>query len=99
MFRDVIIFGCLQVEKSLGLARDMVAHPILQHIRLSLHELDLGLALDQVEIALLHGGDEIPIFSPARKIKEGFFGIARSEEHTSELQSLRHLVCRLLLEK
>src|SRR5258705_9582654 len=33
-----------------------------------------------------------------------FFGmtsvdIRRSEEHTSELQSLRHLVCRLLLEK
>src|SRR5262245_64862861 len=25
--------------------------------------------------------------------------IFRSEEHTSELQSLRHLVCRLLLEK
>src|ERR1035441_10119396 len=25
--------------------------------------------------------------------------ISRSEEHTSELQSLRHLVCRLLLEK
>src|ERR1035441_6860164 len=27
------------------------------------------------------------------------FGEYRSEEHTSELQSLRHLVCRLLLEK
>src|SRR5471030_2479237 len=26
-------------------------------------------------------------------------GLHRSEEHTSELQSLRHLVCRLLLEK
>src|SRR5262245_65739277 len=26
-------------------------------------------------------------------------GRERSEEHTSELQSLRHLVCRLLLEK
>src|SRR5947199_1972377 len=26
-------------------------------------------------------------------------GNGRSEEHTSELQSLRHLVCRLLLEK
>src|SRR5258705_7116885 len=25
--------------------------------------------------------------------------LVRSEEHTSELQSLRHLVCRLLLEK
>src|SRR5437899_9958994 len=34
----------------------------------------------------------------------GLFGsvwyhVSRSEEHTSELQSLRHLVCRLLLEK
>src|SRR5436853_782109 len=28
---------------------------------------------------------------------DNYFG--RSEEHTSELQSLRHLVCRLLLEK
>src|SRR5437899_8824010 len=27
------------------------------------------------------------------------FACGRSEEHTSELQSLRHLVCRLLLEK
>ena len=28
-----------------------------------------------------------------------YFRYSRSEEHTSELQSLRHLVCRLLLEK
>src|ERR1035438_10791443 len=28
-----------------------------------------------------------------------FVVLLRSEEHTSELQSLRHLVCRLLLEK
>src|ERR1039458_2362171 len=28
-----------------------------------------------------------------------FTSCSRSEEHTSELQSLRHLVCRLLLEK
>src|SRR5436305_6858633 len=27
------------------------------------------------------------------------FGLLRSEEHTSELQSRPHLVCRLLLEK
>src|SRR5262245_41957460 len=31
---------------------------------------------------------------PARWLRR-----VRSEEHTSELQSLRHLVCRLLLEK
>src|SRR5262245_23988566 len=29
----------------------------------------------------------------------GATNAVRSEEHTSELQSLRHLVCRLLLEK
>src|ERR1035438_1378088 len=38
-----------------------------------------------------------------RHVKTAYFRaagrITRSEEHTSELQSLRHLVCRLLLEK
>src|SRR5258705_3220821 len=33
------------------------------------------------------------------QINSGFLPPRRSEEHTSELQSLRHLVCRLLLEK
>src|SRR5471030_3479896 len=32
-------------------------------------------------------------------IQGGITQAQRSEEHTSELQSLRHLVCRLLLEK
>src|SRR5713226_10299035 len=46
---------------------------------------------------------------PATKSRSGFiwrlrrnsdpFSCARSEEHTSELQSPVHLVCRLLLEK
>src|ERR1035438_10802458 len=34
-----------------------------------------------------------------RHLKAIHFRRNRSEEHTSELQSLRHLVCRLLLEK
>src|ERR1039458_10662517 len=34
----------------------------------------------------------------SRRIEESL-PEGRSEEHTSELQSLRHLVCRLLLEK
>src|SRR5258705_8005804 len=43
-------------------------------------------------------------FSPARIAPDWGLDaltrtVARSEEHTSELQSLRHLVCRLLLEK
>src|ERR1035438_10735623 len=39
-------------------------------------------------------GHKLGEFSPTRVFKGH-----RSEEHTSELQSLRHLVCRLLLEK
>src|SRR5438093_9678534 len=35
----------------------------------------------------------------AHKISEVTVGQVRSEEHTSELQSLTNLVCRLLLEK
>src|SRR5438045_4916402 len=37
--------------------------------------------------------------SAAARPREGAQQQIRSEEHTSELQSLRHLVCRLLLEK
>src|SRR5262245_64578177 len=43
-----------------------------------------------------------PAFDYARRphqiTMEGRGAVFRSEEHTSELQSLRHLVCRLLLE-
>src|ERR1039458_10443666 len=39
-------------------------------------------------------------FSPCPpRLKPLSWTAVRSEEHTSELQSLRHLVCRLLLEK
>src|SRR5438045_4890467 len=36
---------------------------------------------------------------PGFRCRSWLPGATRSEEHTSELQSLRHLVCRLLLEK
>src|SRR5947199_10286399 len=46
------------------------------------------------------------LFGPSYKRRTARLGersfqgaLFRSEEHTSELQSLRHLVCRLLLEK
>src|ERR1035438_10804661 len=35
---------------------------------------------------------------PMLTVFEAVAAFTRSEEHTSELQSLRHLVCRLLLE-
>src|SRR5262245_63413592 len=37
--------------------------------------------------------------APASRAASSASPTRRSEEHTSELQSLRHLVCRLLLEK
>src|SRR2546425_6269809 len=41
-----------------------------------------------------------PVFPGAAVSRDGAAGgAARSEEHTSELQSLAYLVCRLLLEK
>src|SRR5205814_10257861 len=44
-------------------------------------------------LAMVGGVDFFDDQQPAAQIN------MRSEEHTSELQSLRHLVCRLLLEK
>src|SRR6266508_7050395 len=56
------------------------------------------------EIYTLSLHDALPIFGDASRSAQ--FGLAlrnwhhhRSEEHTSELQSRGHLVCRLLLEK
>src|ERR1035438_10579844 len=48
---------------------------------------------------LLHRVERITIRSIRAVKSVSVRGRSRSEEHTSELQSLRHLVCRLLLEK
>src|SRR5256884_5933168 len=45
------------------------------------------------------GGDAFPWFFHGEKIGPIVGTRTRSEEHTSELQSRLHLVCRLLLEK
>src|ERR1039458_10901246 len=58
------------------------------------------------EIYTLSLHDALPIWGPRQAMfrrwatwrRPTMLG-GRSEEHTSELQSLRHLVCRLLLEK
>src|SRR5438045_8378293 len=51
-------------------------------------------------VATMYGSTATsPISLPAPGNADKEIGDVRSEEHTSELQSLRHLVCRLLLEK
>src|SRR5262245_65306888 len=58
---------------------------------------DLGLVIQALgERHVLSAG---PAGQRAPAVLRGTFSKRRSEEHTSELQSLRHLVCRLLLEK
>src|SRR5215208_8357531 len=58
------------------------------------------------EIYTLSLHDALPIFRPAQPhrvqlpaVVDRAGPVGRSEEHTSELQSRGHLVCRLLLEK
>src|SRR5258706_13704444 len=54
------------------------------------------------DLLLLRLGDapfDASAVRPHPQAVENGFGVLRSEEHTSELQSLTNLVCRLLLEK
>src|SRR5205823_14751795 len=46
-----------------------------------------------------HGGAHHPLLARPPRDHHDREAVARSEEHTSELQSLAYLVCRLLLEK
>src|SRR5437899_2722286 len=57
-----------------------------------------GLALGEAGRAH-HDGLAVLHLQQRRRGVDVLTGVVRSEEHTSELQSLRHLVCRLLLEK
>src|SRR3712207_8353260 len=41
----------------------------------------------------------VDLAGPPAELHDGLAADARSEEHTSELQSRQYLVCRLLLEK
>src|SRR5689334_23482073 len=51
--------------------------------------------------ASIFDSDKMPLISPSRcsPARRTTATCSRSEEHTSELQSQFHLVCRLLLEK
>src|SRR5258708_20359323 len=56
--------------------------------------------VDHSDSPLTNPGMSLPIEKQIRECKEPSEGLRiRSEEHTSELQSPDHLVCRLLLQK
>src|SRR6266581_9173602 len=62
---------------------------------LSLHD---ALPISDPQRAVRRSGGRLPPGTPAQRGVQAPAG-PRSEEHTSELQSPVHLVCRLLLEK
>src|SRR5262245_64573748 len=72
--------------------------PYTTLFRSSLNRLPLALLLASSLGASALAQDKSKIIG-ATPLQPGASADARSEEHTSELQSLRHLVCRLLLEK
>src|SRR5205814_9853914 len=56
-------------------------------------------ALEVLAVLVERGGaDRLQLTARQRRLEDRG-RVDRSEEHTSDLQSLRHLVCRLLLEK
>src|SRR3712207_7816833 len=79
------------------------------HLAMILVEHDMGVVMDLADRVLaLDFGIPIAVGPPAaiqhhpdviRAYLGEQYGKARSEEHTSELQSRQYLVCRLLLEK
>src|SRR5205814_4030970 len=70
--------------------RNMRDNPVYELESLAHHE---GIPGHHMQIALAQELTDLPKF---RKFGLRYTAYTRSEEHTSELQSLRHLVCRLL---
>src|SRR5205814_7767007 len=82
------------------------ALPISENLRMGA-ELDVTRKLQYMllptaeELRQIADLDIACYMEPAAEVGGDYYDVRqhRSEEHTSELQSLRHLVCRLLLEK
>src|SRR5262245_63731216 len=72
------------------------ATPPTEIYTLSLHDA-LPISIQRLKTA--SGVGRSAISTTLAPTLKGNVKALRSEEHTSELQSLRHLVCRLLLEK
>src|SRR5256885_10281702 len=80
---------------NLGMALSMAGRPREAIPRL---EAALRLRPDLLPASLFLGAARLELGQPARAVAPLQRVVARSEEHTSELQSPCNLVCRLLLE-
>src|SRR5690625_6723689 len=81
----------------------ITGHKIDEHLIKALGIVKKSAAQANMEVGQLDEELAKPIIAAAEEVLTGRFNdqfiLDRSEEHTSELQSRGHLVCRLLLEK
>src|SRR5690348_17574797 len=82
------------------------ALPIFRAIELGADAIELDVHATRDGVLVVHHDEDVNApGSPRRRITDVTYAelqdyrLARSEEHTSELQSPVHIVCRLLLEK
>src|SRR5690625_6594037 len=88
--RNPYLLACLTDESGLNTSGVAIGHDITA-------VLDQDVEATYVLNEYYEGGDNNPCTNP--EFEDYQKGQVRSEEHTSELQSRGHLVCRLLLEK
>src|SRR5687767_15676924 len=82
------------------LFRSVFVNGIFQRESSSVSGLPAGVVVVNLAEAVTRPEYESQLSSHFRGSQDnGFTALNRSEEHTSELQSLAYLVCRLLLEK
>src|SRR5437899_8712246 len=84
----------LSLHDALPIYQDAVADACVHSVEREDHLAAVG----AVEVERLDDENLAPLMR-GRFLRGHNVADNRSEEHTSELQSLRHLVCRLLLEK
>src|SRR3712207_7489211 len=86
------LFPYTTLFRSVGLGQDVA-------VELEADGTRAGKDVDPVERVDRMGDDPLVFLVPGVEAVEVEHDVARSEEHTSELQSRQYLVCRLLLEK
>src|SRR5262245_7672863 len=87
VFQNGALFDSLTVGENVGYSLIEHGHMPMDEVEARARQM-LGMVGLDAEVLLDRLPDELSIGMQRR--------VARSEEHTSELQSLRHLVCRLL---
>src|SRR3989441_3463489 len=87
------------VASSVTVAGTFAAAPAARRVKLAVVIEAAAMGLLNVAVTVVLGTTPVALGVGAWAITVGAVSVVRSEEHTSELQSLAYIVCRLLLEK